>query len=355
MMRMKFFVLSIICLFTVGFFVACSEPDGNVETEASGEGNSEDANAENTSKEVDFSNENISLSTGSESGSMYPIGVQIADFLQGNGATATNTSGNAIVNLELIEAGEADIGHSSTAVGFAAEQGTEPFERALSNVRSIAKVMESTFQFVTLEDSDISSLEEVAEQQYPLEIGVDTPGSEGELVTRMVLEEYGITYDNIEDWGGRVEFGSYGDLSSLIRDGHIEAMGVLTSVPAAAITEIDVQNPMRVLAISDEVIESVEEQFGFQRMEVAANAYEGQSEAVQTLGAGSVIFASAELDDDIVYEVTKFMNEDGRDALGSIHYQIEAYFTGPEAAASDHTTTMHSGAEKYYKEVGAID
>ncbi|WP_249869069.1 TAXI family TRAP transporter solute-binding subunit [Oceanobacillus saliphilus] len=352
-MKKSKLLVGVFCVFfLVLLMAACNQETTN--------DNQPNVNAEEgtveTSSEIDLTGENILLSTGSESGTVYPVGVQLAEFLQSMGAVATNTTGNAIVNLELMEINEADIGHSSSFLGFAAENGLEPFEgRKFENIRALAKLMDNTFQFVVLEDSGINSLEKVAEQQYPLTLGVSQPGSEAELTTRRVLEAYGITYDDIKDWGGRVEFGSHGDLGSLLRDGHIEAMAIVSSVPAAAVTEIDLQRPMKVLSLSDDIIKELTENFGYDISEVSDDVYKGQSNAATTLVGGLVFYAHKDLPDEIVYELTKFINEGGKERISSIHHQLEDYLTGSESTATGLGTILHPGAEQYYKDAGIID
>ncbi len=57
-------------------------------------------------------------------------------------------------------------------------------------------------------------------------------------MAREMLGQYGMTYDTIKEWGGKVNFASHADMSSLYRDRHIEAMILYTSIPAPAFVEV---------------------------------------------------------------------------------------------------------------------
>lgn len=301
------------------------------------------------------SNQSITLTMGAQSGSMYPIGAAISEFVSEkfDGTKTSVKAGAALANLELVGSNEAQLGHSSSGLSYAAVEGIEPFDRKLSDITSIAKVFESVYQIAFLDGSEIETLEEVKEQKYPLKISVGTRGSENELLTRRVLEEYGMTYEDIEEWGGRVEYVSMGDASSLMRDGHIEAITSLAGFPSASFEEIMSSRDLKFLNLSEEVIESLIDKYGYQALDLPANTYKGQNETVKSVGGGVVIIANKELSEDIVYEITKWMNsEDGINTLGNISAGVKEFLSDPQKASEGLGSPLHPGAQRYYDEVG---
>ncbi|MET3505694.1 TAXI family TRAP transporter solute-binding subunit [Halalkalibacter oceani] len=301
----------------------------------------------------------ITLTMGEQSGSMYPIGAAIGEYI-GNTFEGTRRSvvvGGALANLELVGRNEAQMGHSSSGLSYAAFEGIEPFDNQLEDVTTIAKVFESLFHIGVIASAEIDSFEDVKEKQYPLTISVGNRGTENELLTRRALEEYGITYDDLEEWGGRVEFVSMGDASSLIRDGHIEAVTSLAGYPAAPFEEIMSSRDLKFLSLSEEVAEALSEKYGYQAMDIPANTYNNQAEAVNTVGGGVVIIANKNMPEEIIYEVTKWMNsEAGNNTLGNINAGVNDFLSDPEKASEGLGAPLHPGAQRYYEEVGvAVD
>ncbi|WP_026699737.1 TAXI family TRAP transporter solute-binding subunit [Salibacterium aidingense] len=310
---------------------------------------------EGSAAEEDFSDLNVDLTMGEQSGSMYPIGASIGEFI-GNEFEGAQTSvevGGALANLELVGSNEAQMGHSSSGLSYAATEGMEPYDQALPDVRSIAKVFESVMQFAVRENVEVDSLKEVKEQQYPLKLSVGTRGTENELLTRRILEEYGITYEEIEDWGGRIEYVSMGDASSLMRDGHIEAVTSLAGFPSAPFEEMNASRKLKFFDLEEEVRDNLAEKYGYQKMELPAETYNGQGEAAETVGGGVVIIANKDMPEEVIYEVTKWMNsEEGNNTLGNINSGVNEFLSDPEKASDGLGAPLHPGAERYYEEEG---
>ncbi|WP_079474044.1 TAXI family TRAP transporter solute-binding subunit [Marinococcus halophilus] len=344
-MNKKIGKLSFLALATTLTLSACGSGNENA-------GSNEDSEGNNNQE---LSNLNVNLTMGAQSGSMYPIGASIGEFISGEfeGAKTSVKAGGALSNLELVESNEAQMGHSSSGLSYAATEGIEPFDNELSNITSVAKVFESVFQIAVLEDADIDSLEEVKKEKYPLELSVGPQGTENELLTRRVLEEYGITYEDIEEWGGRIEHVDMSDASSLMRDGHIDAVTSLAGFPSAPIEEMNSSRELKFFDLSEKVISNLEDKYGYQGMELPAESYKNQEEAEATVGGGVVIIANKDMPEEAVYEVTKWMNsEEGMNTLGNINDGVKEFLSDPEKASEGLGAPLHPGAERFYEEEG---
>jgi len=301
--------------------------------------------------------DNVVITMGSISGSTYAMGVQVSETLRAkfDSISVDVKSGGALGNILLVDKGRATFGHTSSGLAFSAIQGMEPFKKKAENIRGMVKFMDSLFQFAVLKDTPIISLAEVKEKKYPLKLAVGPKGRENELLSRRVLAEYGLDYDMIRDWGGRIEFVNIGDASSLIRDGHIEAVTMLSGIPYGPITEINSARQLRFLDLSDTVRKNLSEKYGYMAAKIQPDSYSGLDKAVQTVGGGVILVANKDADPEIIYQATKWINSPkGIASLGSLSASIGKYLTGPEAGHAGLPIPLHEGAARFYKEAGII-
>lgn len=298
----------------------------------------------------------LNFTMGSTSGSTYAIGVHVGEAMKKEGDYNINVkSGGALGNVILIGRGRADFGHSSSGLAFAAENGTEPFKEPIPNIRGLAKVMESTFQMMMLANMPVNSLAEVKEKKYPLKIAVGSRGQELELLSRRILEVNGITYDDIESWGGRVEFVDINDASSLIRDGHLEAVTMLSGLPFGPIVEINSAREMKFVSLSGETVSNLVAAYGYTPAVVPGGTYDGIDTPAKTVAGGVVLLTNDAVSDVDAYRMTKALcSDEGRENLASLSNSIKTYLVSAEACAAGVGVPLHPGAEKYFREIGAL-
>ena len=301
--------------------------------------------------------ETLNFTMGSTSGSMYAIGVQVGETMKKEGGFNINVkSGGALGNILLIGRGKADFGHSSSGLAFAAKQGMAPFKKPIANLRGLAKVMESSFQLLLLENVPVRSLAEVKEKKYPLKIAVGPKGRELELLSRRVLAANGITYDDIRSWGGRVEFVAIGDASALIRDGHLDGVTMLSGLPYAPIVEINAARRMKLLPLDDKTIATLQDKYGYLASEIPAGTYEGIDMAAKTVSGGVILLSNDSVSEHDAYLMTKALCSDqARARLAVLSHSIKTYLTSARACAAGVGIPLHRGAEKYFREIGVIE
>jgi len=84
-----------------------------------------------------------------------------------------------------------------------------------------------------------------------------------------------------------------------------------------------------------------------------AGTYTGQDSDVSTVGVVITVCASADANEAVVYEITKFLNsEEGISILGNVNSGFANYMTGPESGIAGIELELHPGAARYYKEAG---
>lgn len=280
--------------------------------------------------------------------------IQTVDGIQVS--LTTNSSGN-VSSPVLIQEEEADLTMSNSAPALWAQ--TTGIESAsvpvCEDIRCIAGGLGNDFINVMftqkfVDETGITTIEELVEKQYPVKMVIKTNGSFGELAAEKVCEVLGITFDDIIAWGGQVEKTS----GSAIKDGLQDDLYDMTidhiGAGQANTTELCINHDMYDVQMSDETLAKLCEE-GFDYVTVPANTWNGQTEEIKTVGSQQCILVSANMDEEVAYAITKALCEN-KDKLAEASAAL-GYFN-PEVAGSKALTgcDLHPGAARYYQEMG---
>ena len=130
-------------------------------------------------------------------------------------------------------------------------------------------------------------------------------------------------------------------------------MTATTAFPGGTISELCTSIDMRFLEVDDAIFQKVKEiNPGLVRVTLPAGTYAGQEEAVEGIGTGSILVASADMPEDEVYWITKTIVEN-LDALKEVHASLQGMTK--ENMVELGGVALHPGAERYYREIGVID
>ncbi|WP_447529663.1 TAXI family TRAP transporter solute-binding subunit [Vreelandella sp. TE19] len=288
----------------------------------------------------------LSIATGGTGGVYYPIGGGLAeminDHIEGAQATAEVT-GASVENMGLIMRGDADMATALADTVYQAYTGTGDFEgRQVENTRALASLYPNAVQLVTLAESDIQSISDLAGKR----VSVGAPGSGTELNVSALLESNGISYDDFDPQ--RLNFNETADA---IRDGDIDAGFWSVGPPTSSIMNLAATRDIRLISLSEEEIANArEDEEVFAPYELAAGLYDGMDEAVQTIGIPNVLVVNADMDEELAYQLTQVLFEH-TDELIAVH--PAANDTTVEFTMESTPVPLHPGAIRYFEETGA--
>lgn len=287
----------------------------------------------------------LSIATGGTGGVYYPIGGGLAEMINNHieGAQATaEVTGASVENMGLIMRGDADLATALADTVYQAYTGTGDFEgRQVENTRALASIYPNAVQLVTLAESDIQSISDLAGKR----VSVGAPGSGTELNARAVLEANGISYSDFTPQ--RLNFNETADA---IRDGDIDAGFWSVGPPTSSILNLAATRDIRLIGLSDEEIANAqEEEAVFAPYELAAGMYDGMDEAVQTIGIPNVLVVNADMDEELAYQLTQLLFEH-TDELIAVH--PAANDTTVEFTMNSTPVPLHPGAIRYFEETG---
>jgi len=301
--------------------------------------------------------QNLHIMMGPMGGTMYPVGALMGDIFSKNLANVrTNVSpGGSITNIVACDGNKAQLGHTTSEMALFALQGKEPFKQAHKNFSGLFTFMSMGMQFVIASDAPVQTLAEIKAKKYPLKLAVNPRGNVSELITREMLAQHGITYDSLKEWGGKVSFASHSDMASLYRDRHIEAMTLYTSLPAPSFVEADLARPLSLIKLDDKLVEFLKQTYALEPVTAPQGTYKGMKEARTFLNGTILIVGNSGLPTDLVYRMMKLLfAPENLKRLTGMHKQIETYLTSVSMAAKGMSVPFHPGAERFFKEVGAL-
>ncbi|WP_405119515.1 TAXI family TRAP transporter solute-binding subunit [Pseudomonas leptonychotis] len=289
----------------------------------------------------------INILTGGTSGVYYPIGVGLSQ-LYSNGIEGSKTSVQAtkasVENLNLLQSGRGELALALGDSVADAWNGVEDagFKAPLKKLRAIAGTYPNYIQIVASKESGIKTLADLKGKT----ISVGAPKSGTELNARAIFKAAGLSYDDM----AKVEFLPYAESVELIKNRQLDATLQSSGLGMAAIRDLAATLPITFVAVPAEVTAKIGND-AYQAASIPAGTYDGQDADVPTVAITNILVSHDGVSEDVAYQMTKLMFEN-LERLGNAHSAAKDIKL--ETAAKNLPIPLHPGAERYYKEVGAL-
>jgi hypothetical protein len=289
----------------------------------------------------------INILTGGTSGVYYPIGVGLSQ-LYSNGIEGAKTSVQAtkasVENLNLLESGRGELALALGDSVADAWNGVEDagFKTPLKKLRAIAGTYPNYIQIVASKESGIATLADLKGKR----ISVGAPKSGTELNARAIFKAAGLSYEDM----GKVEFLPYAESVELIKNRQLDATLQSSGLGMAAIRDLAATLPITFVAIPADITAKIDNA-AYQAASIPAGTYDGQDSDVPTVAINNILVSHDGVSEEVAYQMTKLMF-DNLERLGNAHSAAKDIKL--EGAAKDLPIPLHPGAERFYKEVGAL-
>lgn len=309
-------------------------------------------NTKVTVQAKESSNLDLTIAHGSSATVWILYTEAIARYIQEEnpGSFVTSIPGGSDTNISMLQKGEVDFAISAADSANNAINGWGPFSEpvSLDSINSIACFHYARAHFVISDSLDIESIEEIKEKKLPLKLAVGKRGEGGEIAARRILAEYGISYKDIEKWGGKIVYFGFGDATRMMADGQINAFITQSVVPLAQLTELSMKRDFKILPIRDDIIGKLVNEFDYALGVIPAGSYKGVTEDIATICVANGLFASANLDEQTVYSVTRAIINN-IDSLRQVHSLVKDITI--EFMAQEMAFPLHPGAKRAYQEL----
>lgn len=289
--------------------------------------------------------EPLRFMTGPQGGSWIPLGGALKQIWEKAipGLDLQIIPGAGVANVRGIGADKAGVafGNSiSTVDGIA---GRAPFPAKVADVCNIASLYPQWFQLVVLDDSGIANVQDLKGKA----VAIQPRGNTAEVITQQLLGVAGLKYADIKP---NFQTG-YTDAVGLMKDGHAQAFTLGTTIPASAVMDLASARGVRVLDLTAYEQGMQKINAGYTLDPLPAGTYPGQQGTPNTLTYTTHLITQCSRSEDEVYKMTKAMWEN----LSTLRNVVAAMKpTDVRFGAKDIGVPLHKGAERYYREVGAL-
>ncbi|MCH3918023.1 MAG: TAXI family TRAP transporter solute-binding subunit [Spirochaetia bacterium] len=287
----------------------------------------------------------ISIGTAGTAGSLYPMGVGMAktitDHVDGIACTGEATAAS-VENIRNLTNGKLAMGISQSEIAYLAYNGLGDFKgHQATDLRALFSTITSYIQAFALAGSGINSIADFKGKV----VGCSAAGSGGEMCVRMILNYYGLTYDDIKP-----QFISESDAVSALKDGRIDAFICTHPLKSAPLVDLTTSAKVKMFSFDDPAF--YKEFFFWKPYTIPAGFYDGVNEAITVPTSRITMCTSTKsgLSDEQVYQIVKAI-WDNRSEWSGVAKSVstQAVF----ATATDGIPiVMHPGAVRYFKEKG---
>ena len=327
-------ILSAVLVFAMLFMTACGEKttqDNNPANDAVASG--------------DLSSININVGTGGSTGTYYGFCNVISSLLkEKTGAQLMiQSSGASKANILDVDDGIVDMAIVQNDVMDYAYNGTSLFADVgeIKSFSTLGAAYAEVCQIVAKADSGIKTVADLKGKK----VSVGDSGSGVEFNAQQILGAYDIAFEDIDKQN--LSFQASADA---LKDGKIDAFFCTAGAPTVAITDLSTTTGIVLVEIDADHLAKLQADYGFYaEYTVPAGTYKGIDADAKTVAVKATFIVSNDLDEETVYQLTKAIYENKDE-----YSHDKASEMSIEYAVSSISVPFHPGAERYFKEVGAI-
>ncbi len=256
------------------------------------------------------------------------------------------SSAGSVANVEKIESGEVESGFVQADIAYEAYHGKGVFAgRPARRLRAIAKLYNESLHLLVARKAAVETVGDLRHKR----ISLGKEGSGTLVDARLVLEAFGLREADLEASHLRSDIAL-----SAMRRGELDGFFLLAGYPAPVIVEATTTLDTRLVPIAGEPADRLIRRYPFFTLDLIPFGVYAHQPSVPTIGVGALWLVSAEIEDRLVYELTRSLwSERARRILDQGHPKGREIRL--ENALEGVTVPLHPGAERFYREHGLLD
>ena len=275
----------------------------------------------------------------------YTWSAGIADVINRNvsgvQATAEETKGY-VANIKLLQKGELEASFATSLSSYQAYKATGSYAgTAPGKILSWISIKPTAMHVITLDGSGIETLADLKGKR----VGMGQPGGVSMLDADMLLEHIGLEAD-ADFKPFRVRLGA---MANMLGDGQLDAALWNGSFPLPPVIKLGSQHPVKLIPIPDDVFDTLNAKVPpYFRNEIPGGSYTGIPESVPSYGLANGLVIHADVDEDLVYQMTRAIYEN-LEALQGVHPAFGS--VARETVLNGFGAPLHPGALRFYREI----
>lgn len=297
--------------------------------------------------------EYIEIFSGSQGGSWYQVGQQIAVLAQeATGVTCKVAAGGGSANPDTLQNGEGYFGLVYSGVGYQAYVGEGEYTEAHDHVSAVISMYSMPFLIVALEgDDSINSVYDMADKNLSL----GKAGQTGYTIAQAVLKAHGIDLEG-DSFTGMNSFLGDSERMDMLRDRQLDTITGLLPLDNSTLQSMSMTPGIKLISMDPAVIEDIQAQVpGLEKIVIEPYAFDDkQSEEITTVAAITSLYCRDDVDEEIVYQITKAIYENASTLYQYFGEENSVILDNP-LAGIDENMPVHPGAARFYREIGLMD
>ena len=259
-------------------------------------------------------------------------------------AVAQATQGS-VENVQAVGGGRLESALAQSDVALGAYSGTGLFKSKppIKSLRAIAALFPESVHLVVRADGPIAAIKDLKGKR----VGLGEKESGTLVDARLILEAGGVAEKDVK--------GDYRSLSlaaAALGHDELDAFFLFGGYPVPAISELASTTPTRLVSLGSEIADRLTHKYSFFSAEtIPGGTYAGIDGATPTIGTRALWIVSADVPDDLVHNITRALwHEGNRRILDQGHPMGQKIRL--DTALKGVVVPLHSGAERFYREVG---
>jgi TRAP transporter TAXI family solute receptor len=295
----------------------------------------------------------ITIGTGGVTGVYYPTGGAICRLVnldrQAHGIRCSvESTGGSVYNVNTMRQGQLDFGVVQSDVQYNALNGVgEEFasQGPYEGLRAVFAVHPEPFNVLARADAGIETFDDLKGKR----VNIGNPGSGQRATMEVLMEAKGWTAD---DFALASELKS-AEQSQALADNNVDAIVFTVGHPNGSIQEATTTTDARLIPVAGPEVDAlVAENPYYSKAVIPGGMYPGNPDDVETFGVRATFVSSADVPEEVVYQVVKAVFENFED-FKKLHPAF-ATLEKEELITAALSAPLHPGAEKYYKDAGLM-
>ncbi|MEJ8569990.1 TAXI family TRAP transporter solute-binding subunit [Microbaculum marinum] len=289
--------------------------------------------------------------------SLVGTGLDAAVKAEYPGSTITyQTSSGGLANIPQVMNGVCLFGMANDGDLVFAAKGIEPFKAPVEGLTAVAVLYDwAPVWWIArkdfAEEYGIEDLNDLVEKKPPVRLVFNRRGLLTSAITESTLEALGVSLEDVESWGGSIQYQASNEQTGLMKDGRVDMLANTLFEGHRSLAEMGESVDLKLIGVPDDAAQAVIEEYGLQPWTISADANPWGDDDVKTVTTSIILFTKADTPDDVVYEVTKSMIEHP-DKMGAVSDAMKRF--SPEGMVAQDAAPFHPGAIKAYKEAGLM-
>ncbi|HBV75210.1 MULTISPECIES: TAXI family TRAP transporter solute-binding subunit [Vibrio] len=294
----------------------------------------------------------ITIGTGAVTGVYYPAGSSICKLinkgrLKHHIRCSVESTAGSVDNINALRMGKMDAVISQSDWQYQAFKGNSDFksDSPYTNMRALFSLYSEPFNIIARRDSDIQNIHDLEGKR----VNIGNIGSGDRATIDMLMKQFSWTN---KSFSLVTEYTGAGRAQALC-DNKIDAFISIIGHPNASIKEATTACQARLVPATGKHIDQLINQHPYYaHTSVPANLYLNNDKDIQSFGMLSVVSVDRSLSDEVAYQITKAVFENF-DTFKRLHPAF-SLLKKENMIKDGISVPLHTGAIRYYKEVGLL-